>query len=155
VIGDKNTENTDAKLTDLNLNQKKYQESFRDQEKIPKLLGCYAEDKNMDIRFFKNKADAKKKFKHQISKYIGVSWRKDVKIWQAHVAHNKQNYFGGHFDNEKHAAMSVNLLCDKFKIKRKNPTIEIEPDVIKRQFKSRTSHYTGVHWNKDKKKWQD
>jgi len=25
--------------------------------------------------------------------------------------HNKKTYYGGYFDNEEHAAMSVNLLC--------------------------------------------
>ena len=44
--------------------------------------------------------------------------------------HNKKTYYGGHFDNEKHAAMKVNLLCDKYEIERKNPAINLEPNAI-------------------------
>ena len=61
-----------------------------------------------------------------------MSWKKDKKKWQAQLAHNKMLHFGGLFDDEKHAAMSLNLLCDKFGIKRKNPTIDIEPNVLQK-----------------------
>ena len=44
--------------------------------------------------------------------------------------HNAKTYYGGYFDNEKYAAMKVNLLCDEFEIERKNPTIYIKPDRI-------------------------
>ena len=70
------------------------------------------------------------KLTHSTSKYNGVSWSKNKNKWQAQLAHNKKRYHGAYFDNEKHAAMSVNLLCDKCEIERKNPTIIIKPDVI-------------------------
>ena len=38
--------------------------------------------------------------------------------------------FGGLFDKEEQAAMSVNLLCDKMGKERKNLMIDIKPDVI-------------------------
>ena len=41
--------------------------------------------------------------------------------------HDTKNYHGGLFDNEEQAAMGVNLLCDKYEIERKNPTINIKP----------------------------
>ena len=62
---------------------------------------------------------------NKTSKYTGVSWHKDKKSWQANLMHNKKNYFGGYFDNEEHAAMKINLLCDKYGIERKNPMIVI------------------------------
>ena len=46
------------------------------------------------------------------------------------MKHNKKEYYAGSFDNEEHAAMKVNLICDKFEIKRKNPMIDIEPESI-------------------------
>ena len=46
------------------------------------------------------------------------------------MTHNQKQYHGGLFENEKHAAMKVNSLCDKCEIERKNPMIIIEPDKI-------------------------
>ena len=62
--------------------------------------------------------------------YTGVSWNKKEKCWLVQLAHNKKQYYGGYFDDEEHAAMKINLLCDKYEIKRKNPMITIEPDVM-------------------------
>ena len=45
--------------------------------------------------------------------------------------HKGKKYYAGLFDNEKHAAMKVNLLCDKLGIKRKNPMIDVELDTIR------------------------
>jgi hypothetical protein len=39
---------------------------------------------------------------------------------------NGKVYYGGYFDNEEHAAMRVNLLCDEYEKKHKNLTIDIE-----------------------------
>ena len=64
------------------------------------------------------------------SQYTGVCWHKDKNKWRAQLTHNKKKYSGEYFDNEEHAAMKVNLLCDKYKIRRKNPRIDLEPDVI-------------------------
>jgi len=69
------------------------------------------------------------------------------------LTHNKKQYSDRYFDNEEHAAMRVNLLCDKYGIQRKNPMIVIEPDKI-HQVPNQTSKYTGVYWHKDAKKWQ-
>ena len=44
--------------------------------------------------------------------------------------YNKKVYSGGCFDDEKNAGISVNLLCDKLGIERKNSKIDIEPDAI-------------------------
>jgi hypothetical protein len=57
--------------------------------------------------------------------YTGVSWNSDTKKWKAQLKHNGKNYHGGYFDNEEHAAMKINLLCDEYGIKRKNPEINI------------------------------
>ena len=64
------------------------------------------------------------------SLYNGVCWDKDCKKWQAQLRHKRKNYYGGLFDNEEQAAMKINLLCDKIEIKRRNPTIEIKPDIM-------------------------
>merc|ERR1712034_240774 len=67
-------------------------------------------------------------------------------------AHNKKQYCGGHFDHEEDAAMKVNLLCDKYEIKRKNPTINIELNEIKQKVpkSNKTSQYIGVGWSQNK-----
>ena len=52
------------------------------------------------------------------------------------MAHNKKQDYGGFFDNEEHAAMKVNLLCDKFGIKRKTPMIDLNPDVTQQVINS-------------------
>ena len=58
--------------------------------------------------------------------------------------HNGKACCGGLFDTEEHAAMKVNLLCDEFGIRRKNPMIDIEFDAIRQVthsfFKIFTSH---------------
>jgi len=92
--------------------------------------------------------------KNKTSKYFGVSWRKENKKWHVYVTHNKKKYYGGYFENEEHAAMKVNLLCDKLEIERKNPTINLEPNEIQQQVQNRTSKYRGVSWHKNKKNWQ-
>ena len=69
--------------------------------------------------------------KNQTSIYNGVCWHRNNQKWQARLKHNKNLYHGGLFDNEEQAAMKVNLLCDKNGIERKNPVIDIEPDVIR------------------------
>ena len=74
------------------------------------------------------------KFKKKTSKYFGVFWNSNNKKWQAQLKHNRKQYYGTLFDNEEHAAMKINLLCDQYGIKRKNSTIDIElhvnPNVI-------------------------
>merc|ERR1711925_11781 len=50
-----------------------------------------------------------------------------------------KKYCGGHFDYEKHAAMKVNLLCDKLGKQRKNPMVDIEFDAIEQKTKSNQS----------------
>ena len=68
--------------------------------------------------------------KNQTSKYNGVCWNANAKKWQVQLGHNKKQCYGGNFDNEEHAAMKVNLLCDKYGKQRINPTINIESDLI-------------------------
>merc|ERR1712034_256920 len=58
------------------------------------------------------------------------------KKWQATLMHKTQEYHGGYFDIEEHAAMKVNLLCDKYGEARKNPMIIIEPDAMQKKTKS-------------------
>jgi len=86
------------------------------------------------------------------SQYNAVYWNEDKKRWQVQLTYNKKRFFGGLFDNEKHAAMKVNLLCDILGIERKNRMIDIEFDTI-RQVHILTSQYIGISWNKSHKKW--
>jgi len=129
VIDNKNTENAEVML-DPNLNQSKCEPDCQDQ---------------------KNPSE---KVQNKTSKYTGVTWNKNCKSWQAQLGHNKKQYYGRLFDNEEHAAMKVNLLCDKHEIQRKNPTIMLEPDAILKKVQNKTSIYTGVTWNKNAKKWK-
>merc|ERR1712034_3293 len=57
---------------------------------------------------------------------FGVFWKQENEKCHAELAHNKKKFDGGHFDSKITAAMSVNLLCDKFGIKRKNATYNIQ-----------------------------
>jgi len=75
--------------------------------------------------------------RNSTSQYTCVSWDKNNKKWRALLIHKGKKYFAGLFDNEKHAAMSVNWLCDKFRIQRKNLTIDIEFDAIEQKTKSK------------------
>jgi len=79
--------------------------------------------------------------------------KKTDKKWRAQLIYKGKKYSAGYFDNEEYAAMNVNLLCDKFEIKRKNPMIDIKFDAI-RQVKNPTSKYTGVCWITREKKWR-
>jgi len=92
-----------------------------------------------------------------ISKYSGVSWINEQQKWQARLFHNNIAQYGGLFDNEKHAAMKVNLICDKYEIERKSPMImDIEPNIIQQaQFKiNQTRKYKGICWLNHCKKWK-
>jgi len=130
VGGKKNTQGME-KFLNLNQNQSHYEQGLHNQQ------------------------DTFEKVPNKTSKYTGVCWHKDNKKWRAQVMHNKNNYYGAYFDNEKHAAMSVNLLCDKFEIARKNPMINIKANVIQQlMLKNQTSIYHGVCWHKDAKKWR-
>ena len=66
---------------------------------------------------------------NKTSKYNRVYWDKDHNKWRVDLIHNKKRYVG-YFDNEEQAAMKVNLLCDKYEIKRKNSMIDIKMDAI-------------------------
>merc|ERR1712034_253944 len=98
--------------------------------------------------------DAIEKVQNKTSKYTGVCWNMHYKKWQAQLGHNKKQYFGGYFDIEDHAAMKVNLLCDKYGIIRKNPMIIIKPDTMRKVKKNQTSKYIGVSWNQRDKNWK-
>jgi len=128
VDGNKNTQNMEE-LLNLNPNQSQYEQDLQDQQ------------------------DTFEKVPNKTSKYNGVCWHKDAKKWQTQLNHKEKKYYGRYFDNEEHAAMHVNLFCDKIGIKRKNPMVIIEPDAIQ-QVPTRTSQYTGVNWSKDNKKWK-
>ena len=91
------------------------------------------------------------KGQNKTSKYTGVSWKKDKKKWQAQLKHERNNYFGGYFDDEEQAAMSVNLLCDKYGIERKHPMISIDLDAIQKvipllfiMYEKRSKHFFGL-----------
>merc|ERR1711925_41050 len=58
---------------------------------------------------------------------------------------------GGFFDKEEHAAIKINLLCEQFGIKRRNPTINMD-DIQKK--KEKTSKYKGVYSHKQNGKWR-
>jgi len=129
VGGSNNSESNATAIFGSNLNQSQNEEELKDQQY------------------------ESKKVRNHTSIYTGVSWSKRDKKWAAQLTHNKKLYHGGNFDNEKYAAMKVNLLCDKYGMERKNPTIEIELDVIQ-QVENQTSKYAGVCWHKCAKKWK-
>jgi len=78
-----------------------------------------------------NLDNIQQKSRNKTSIYNGVHWNTHKKKWQAQLIHNTKKYFGGSYDNQENAAMSVNLLCDKLEIERRNPTIDIKLNTIK------------------------
>jgi len=102
-------------------------------------------NRNQNDEDFRNQKDESKNVKIKTSKYNGVSRIKDGSKWMVQLAHNKKQYYGGLFENEDHAAMKVNLLCEKLGIEHKNPQINIELDKIQQvQNQSLRHQYTGV-----------
>ena len=61
-----------------------------------------------------------------------MSWNSGNKKWQTYFRHDGKQNYGGCFDNEEHAAMRVNLLCDEHGIIRKNLTIDEKTNVIQK-----------------------
>jgi hypothetical protein len=110
-------------------------------------------NQNQNENEFRNQQGKSKNIQNPTSKYTGVCWHKNNKKWQAQLRLNEKLYFGGLFDNQKDAAMSVNKLCDKYAIERKNPTIDIKLFEVY-QVHNPTSLYNGVSWSKQSKKWQ-
>lgn len=51
--------------------------------------------------------------KNSSSKYLGVSWSKERKKWQAHCCKNYKVYSCGRFDNEADAALAYNELAKR------------------------------------------
>jgi len=141
----------------LKQNQKQYHIGYFENEEHAAMnvnslcdrLGIEHKNPTIDI-----KLDKIYQAQHPTSKYTGVSWSTRERKWLTQLMHNGKSYSGGKFDNEVHAAMKVNLLCDKYGIKRKNPNFIIEPDAIQQHFKSKTSIYIGVCWDNNAKKWQ-
>merc|ERR1711925_31129 len=86
--------------------------------------------------------------------YIGVSWDENYKKWKTELIHKGMKYSGGVFDKKEHAAMKVNLLCDKYGVERKNPTIDMKLFGAHELQENLTSQYIGVSWDKNYKKWQ-
>merc|ERR1712034_214142 len=112
---------------------------------------CEIERKNLAINI---QTETVQEVQNHTSLYSGVSWQNDAKKWKAELMHKRKKYYGGLFENEEHAAMKINLLCDKYGIKRKNPTIIIDPDAMQ-HFGTRrevppnsTSKYSGVSWKR-------
>jgi len=92
----------------------------------------------IDMKLFKDQQQY-----NQTSKYTGVSLKKDTKKWQSQLTANKKKYYGGLFNKEEDVAMKVNLLCEKYELKRKNPIIDIEL-FEDEQVRDSTSQYTYV-----------
>jgi len=90
---------------------------------------------------------------NQNSKYHGVTWNKNCNKWRALFTNNTNTYVGGFFDDQKSAAMSINLLCDKYRTERQNPTINLESDKIQ-QIQNEILKYSGFSWKEDNKQCQ-
>jgi len=119
----------DNKKWEANLkhNQKLYFGGYFDDGKQAAMkvnLLCDKHGKDRKNPMIDRKLDIIQQLPNQTSKYIGVSWNKYAKKWKTELSHNKKKFYGGYFDNEVQAAMNINLLCDKYKIKRKNPIID-------------------------------
>lgn len=78
------------------------------------------------------------------SKYIGVSWHKPTKKWQAYFNVKKDRFYLGSFENEEDDSKAY-----------KDAVLSYENDnksFVKKQ-SNKTSKYKGVSWHKNNKKW--
>jgi len=90
--------------------------------------------------------------KGKTSLYKGVSWHQKDKKWRAQLCVKGQISIGGNFRYELDAAKRVNQLCEELKIPAKNPGLSAMPYQYQ-QKSQKTSHYKGVYWNRERKKW--
>lgn len=66
--------------------------------------------------------------KTKSSQYHGVSWITATQRWIGSVHYKGKSNYAGTWKSEIDAAYSVNLLCDKLGLPRKNPQIGDPPD---------------------------
>jgi hypothetical protein len=79
------------------------------------------------------------------SSFVGVSWCKKHKKWQAHIRFNERKIRLGHFDEEKSAAYAY---------KKALLLLEFGSDLNKLYpMRINSSNYKGITFNKKAKKW--
>lgn len=77
------------------------------------------------------------------SKYVGVSWRKDIKKWASSIGIGEKRIHLGIFDDEEEASLCrENAL--KAHLNREEIVVKLQPTASK---------YKGVCFNKNKNKW--
>ena len=100
---------------------------------------------------------------HRPSKYVGVSWRKKNKKWQAEINIDGKSKFLGHFDNEKGAAYKYDEQAAIIGKPVNFPQHEGQEQAVKfapmRKDRSKMRDASwqcklvGVSWDKKAKKW--
>jgi len=100
----------------------------------------------------------------QLSRYTGVSWNKRKKKWIVNITiHGKQSHLG-YFDDEEEAARRYDIAAEALGKALNFPQASFEneegtnrdascEDGVAGFVSAQSSRYTGVCWNKRKKKW--
>jgi hypothetical protein len=57
------------------------------------------------------------------------------------LTHKRKINYDGLFDYEEHAAMTVNLICDKIEMNRMNPMLNIHLNAIQQKTKLKVHQY--------------
>ncbi len=102
--------------------------------------------------------------KHLSSKYKGVNWDKHTRRWLVRLHINNKSVFLGRYDDEKEAAKIYDRVAlFEFKefahtnFSRENYSdteLLSTKQILKQRKDNKTSKFTGVHWDKQSKKWR-
>jgi len=97
-----------------------------------------------------------RKFQKQQSKYKCVHWYKINSKWRAQVRIKGKVISAGCHNTQLEAAQTLNGLCDKLGIPRKNPEVGVKTVKKQRVAKEhkKKSRYNGVRYCTENKKWQ-
>jgi hypothetical protein len=75
------------------------------------------------------------------SKYIGVSWSKTNKGWNARIANNGKTHNIGYFEIEEDAAKAVNLKCQELNIQLKNTDVGVLNNETLKKLTAKVSNF--------------
>ncbi len=97
-----------------------------------------------NLEIVTNRENSNLKHHKSSSKYTGVSWHKHAKKWSSNIWINGKLKHLGYFTNELEASQYYENALDSFN----NGTS------IKVKKHKWSSQYKGVHWDKERNKWQ-
>jgi hypothetical protein len=92
---------------------------------------------------------------HASSRYVGLTWRKSKRKWEAKIKIKGKAHYLGYFDDEADGARAYDAVVIDQKLDRLLNFPSASGAAGHRTTKKgRTSRHRGVCWNKSKKKWE-